>query len=359
MACYFLLVLLILTVSGASVEAHGKLSPNYYSSTCPEVLSIVKERVRVAIKKEARMGASLLRLHFHDCFVNGCDGSLLLDDTATFIGEKTAAPNNNSVRGFYVVDDIKAKVEKACPGVVSCADILAIAARDSTAMVSLLKCTNFIGKLLISFSSLGSWLGWVAVVSSFIIMSFYHLQLGGPSWEVKLGRRDSTTASRAAANNSIPAPTFNISGLLLSFAAQGLSLEDLVALSGSHTIGLARCTSFRTHIYNDSNIDASFAKSLQRKCPKSGKDNVHQPLDFQTPTSFDNLYYHNLLKMKGLLHSDQELFNGASADCLVEEYAADTSAFFKAFAKSMIKMGDIKPLTGSSGEIRTNCRKVN
>ncbi|EOY20026.1 Peroxidase superfamily protein isoform 2, partial [Theobroma cacao] len=218
---------------------------------------------------------------------------------------------------FYVVDDIKAKVEKACPGVVSCADILAIAARDSTAM------------------------------------------LGGPSWEVKLGRRDSTTASRAAANNSIPAPTFNISGLLLSFAAQGLSLEDLVALSGSHTIGLARCTSFRTHIYNDSNIDASFAKSLQRKCPKSGKDNVHQPLDFQTPTSFDNLYYHNLLKMKGLLHSDQELFNGASADCLVEEYAADTSAFFKAFAKSMIKMGDIKPLTGSSGEIRTNCRKVN
>ncbi|XP_007011215.2 PREDICTED: peroxidase P7 [Theobroma cacao] len=317
MACYFLLVLLILTVSGASVEAHGKLSPNYYRSTCPEVLSIVKERVRVAIKKEARMGASLLRLHFHDCFVNGCDGSLLLDDTATFIGEKTAAPNNNSVRGFYVVDDIKAKVEKACPGVVSCADILAIAARDSTAM------------------------------------------LGGPSWEVKLGRRDSTTASRAAANNSIPAPTFNISGLLLSFAAQGLSLEDLVALSGSHTIGLARCTSFRTHIYNDSNIDASFAKSLQRKCPKSGKDNVHQPLDFQTPTSFDNLYYHNLLKMKGLLRSDQELFNGTSADCLVEEYAADTSAFFKAFAKSMIKMGDIKPLTGSSGEIRTNCRKVN
>ncbi|XP_021297004.1 peroxidase P7-like [Herrania umbratica] len=317
MACYYLLVLLILTVSGASVEAHGKLSSKYYSSTCPEVLAIVEARVRAAIKKEARMGASLLRLHFHDCFVNGCDGSILLDDNANFIGEKTAAPNNKSVRGFDVVDDIKSKVEKACPGVVSCADILAIAARDSTVM------------------------------------------LGGPSWKVKLGRRDSTTASRAAANNSIPAPTFNISRLLSSFAAQGLSLKDLVALSGSHTIGLARCTSFRTHIYNDSNIDASFAKSLQRKCPKTGKDNVHQPLDFQTPTSFDNLYFHNLLKMKGLLRSDQELFNGSSADCLVKRYAADTFAFFQAFAKSMIKMGNIKPLTGRSGEIRTNCRKVN
>lgn len=130
-------------------------------------------------------------------------------------------------------------------------------------------------------------------------------------------------------------------------------------LAGSHTIGLARCTSFRGHIYNDSNIDTSFAKSLQKKCPKSGNDNVLANLDLQTPTCFDNLYYKNLLNKKGLLHSDQELFNGNSADTLVKRYAADTAAFFKDFVKGMIKMGNIKPLTGSAGQIRINCRKVN
>lgn len=130
-------------------------------------------------------------------------------------------------------------------------------------------------------------------------------------------------------------------------------------ISGSHTIGLARCTSFRGHIYNDTNIDSSFAKSLQQNCPKSGNGNALASLDRQTPFVFDTLYFDNLLQKKGLLRTDQELFNGGSADSLVEKYSTDTSAFFKDFAKAMIKMGNIKPLTGSDGQIRINCRKVN
>lgn len=69
----------------------------------------------------------------------GCDASILLDDTPSFVGEKTAAPNNNSVRGFEVIDAIKARLEKACPGVVSCADIVALAARDSVVYASPLR----------------------------------------------------------------------------------------------------------------------------------------------------------------------------------------------------------------------------
>ncbi|KAK8258712.1 hypothetical protein V6Z12_D13G005900, partial [Gossypium hirsutum] len=175
----FCLTLFLLVLFHGSTNA--KLSTNFYSKSCPNLLPIVKFIVHSAIMKEARMGASLLRLFFHDCFVNGCDGSVLLDDTSSFIGEKNAAPNRNSARGFNVVDDIKSAVEIVCPGVFSCADILALSARDSVTI------------------------------------------LGGPYWDVKLGRRDARTASQAAANNNIPSPSSNLNQLISRFSAHGLS----------------------------------------------------------------------------------------------------------------------------------------
>ncbi|KAL8552291.1 hypothetical protein ACS0TY_001113 [Phlomoides rotata] len=306
-------LLLILTTSSA------QLSTSYYSKSCPNLFNTVKSVVNSAIQKEARMGASLLRIFFHDCFVNGCDGSLLLDDTSSFTGEKTAIPNRNSVRGFNVVDNIKSAVEKACPGVVSCADILAVAARDSV------------------------------------------VTLGGPEWNVKLGRRDAKTASRSAANNGIPPPTSNLNALLSRFNALGLSSKDLVALSGSHTIGQARCTTFRPRIHNESNIDTSFAQSRRSNCPRaSGSgDNNLAPLDLQTPTKFENNYFKNLVNQRGLLHSDQQLFNGGSTNSIVRSYSNDNNAFKSDFVAGMIRMGDISPLTGSNGEIRKNCRRIN
>ncbi|KAJ8476650.1 hypothetical protein OPV22_020377 [Ensete ventricosum] len=81
------------------------------------------------------MAASILRLFFHDCFVNGCDASILLDDTTAFTGEKNAFPNRKSARGYEVIDAIKSSVEAACRATVSCADILALAARDGVALL--------------------------------------------------------------------------------------------------------------------------------------------------------------------------------------------------------------------------------
>ncbi|RZB65014.1 Peroxidase 23, partial [Glycine soja] len=113
-----------------------ELTPDFYKTTCPDLYRIVRSEVQKALKYEMRMGASLLRLHFHDFFVNGCDGSVLLDGGQD--SEKFATPNLNYARGFEVIDTIKSSVERACSGVVSCADILAIAARDSV-----LLCTFF------------------------------------------------------------------------------------------------------------------------------------------------------------------------------------------------------------------------
>lgn len=74
---------------------------------------------------------------FFVIYIQGCDASILLDDTSTIDSEKNAIPNNNSVRGFEVIDQIKKEVDKVCKRpVVSCADILAVAARDSVVAVS-------------------------------------------------------------------------------------------------------------------------------------------------------------------------------------------------------------------------------
>ncbi|XP_060202934.1 cationic peroxidase 1-like [Lycium barbarum] len=311
------LLLLIIFPFFLRLSSAQSLSANFYSSSCPNVLSVIKTAVNSAVNKDARMGASLLRLHFHDCFVNGCDASVLLDDTSNFTGEKTAGPNSGSLRGFDVIDTIKTQVESSCAGVVSCADIVAVAARDSV------------------------------------------VKLGGPSWTVLMGRRDSTTASLSAANNNIPAPTLNLSGLISSFSNKGLTAREMVALSGSHTIGQARCTTFRNRLYNEANINASFATSVKANCPQSGGNNNLSPLDTTSPTSFDNAYFKNLQIQKGLLHSDQQLFNGGSTNSIVNTYSSNSATFFTDFANAMVKMGNLSPLTGTNGQIRKNCRKTN
>lgn len=184
------------------------------------------------------------------------------------------------------------------------------------------------------------------------------MQLGGPSWNVRLGRRDSKTASRGDADTDIPAPFFSISQLIKNFNNHGLNEKDLVALSGAHTIGFSRCVQFRDRIFNDTNINPYFANKLKHICPRQGGDSNLAPLDV-TPAQFDTSYFSDLIKRKGVLHSDQELLNGGYTSALVRKYRRDTKTFYKDFVKSMIKMGNMKPLTGSQGEIRYNCRKAN
>ncbi|KAF5444806.1 hypothetical protein F2P56_033906 [Juglans regia] len=308
---YLSIFLLLLGIASA------QLSTNFYLRSCPSALSIIQGAISSAISSERRMGASLLRLHFHDCFVNGCDASVLLDDTSNFKGEKTAGPNSNSLRGYEVIDSIKTQLEKQCPGVVSCADILAVAARDSV------------------------------------------VALGGTRWNVPLGRRDATTASFDAAESNLPSPFLDLAALISAFSNKGFTAQEMVVLSGGHTIGQARCLTFRTRLYdNTESIDSAFASSLKQNCPSSGGDDNLSPLD-ESAGTFDNTYFKNLVGKKGVLHSDQQLFGNGSTDSIVNSYSLNSGKFFTDFGKAMTKMGNLSPLTGSNGEIRTNCRKIN
>ncbi|KAG6485458.1 peroxidase 20-like [Zingiber officinale] len=309
------------------------LSPYYYDGTCPLAELIVKQTVEAVVYRDPRMAASLLRLHFHDCFVLGCDASVLLDDTDGIVSEKNAGPNKNSLRGFEVIDLIKGLLEAACPSTVSCADILAMAARDAV-----------------------------------------HLR-GGPTWKVYLGRKDSLKASLSEANKMIPAPNFTLDMLISNFQSHGLDVVDLVSLSGSHTIGRSRCVSFKGRIYGQDPVEpfeaydhhrryADFFRSLRSVCPPTGRDGVLVPLDSKTSRRFDNQYYRNLIRGHALLQSDDELASAAYAEeeaiaRLVWAYAQDQRLFFRHYVSSIIKMGTINVLTGGEGEVRKNCRYVN
>ncbi|XP_031384492.1 peroxidase 11-like [Punica granatum] len=305
------------------------LTLDYYAKSCPTVLEIVRKEMECAVLSDPRNAAFIVQLHFHDCFVQGCDGSVLLDNTITLRGEKLAPTNIHSLGGFRIIDRIKNKLESECPGVVSCADILTIAARDAIILV------------------------------------------GGPYWDVPLGRKDSRTASYELAAANLPAPDESLPSIISKFLFQGLSVTDMVALAGAHTIGMAQCKNFRSRIYGDYDLTSSKTLSseshlneLKSICPPIGRgENNIAPMDYVTPNLFDNSFYHLLVNGEGLLNSDQEMYSSILAvqtKEIVKKYAADPIAFFVQFSESFVKMGNItNPESFVNGEVRKNCRFVN
>ncbi|KDP45138.1 hypothetical protein JCGZ_17470 [Jatropha curcas] len=326
-----ILVLLLALALQKGTKTHGDselLVLDYYKESCPFAQEIVRYHVELAALENPRMAAALLRLHFHDCFVMGCDASVLLDSNGDIVSEKQAGPNLNSLHGFEVIDKIKYSLEEACPLTVSCADILAMAARDAVA------------------------------------------SRGGPRWEVWLGRKDSLKASFGGANKFIPTPNSSLEILIANFKQQGLDITDLVALSGSHTMGKARCLSFRQRVYEvnpEENYDkykryTTFRRILRSICPRSGRDDQLAPLDYNTPARFDNHYFINILEGRGLLGSDNVLVKEDDEGEIIKQvwgYASNQQLFFDSFVNSIVKMGNINVLTGNEGQIRENCRFVN
>ncbi|GAB2210601.1 hypothetical protein Droror1_Dr00015870 [Drosera rotundifolia] len=160
----------------------------------------------------------------------GCEGSILLN-SSTGQAEKDAPPKFYSQR----ISDYRQSpccLEKQCPSVISCSDIVALVARD--------------------------------VVT------------GGLTWNAETGRRDGTVSRLNEALANLPPPFFNIKQLKANFQGKGLNVKNLAVLSGGHTIGTSHCAAFENCLYNftgkgtnnnaDPTLDSNYVASLRKKC---------------------------------------------------------------------------------------------
>ncbi|MQL80678.1 hypothetical protein Taro_013104 [Colocasia esculenta] len=310
-------VVLLVTAMG---QGDAQLRQGFYGLTCPLVEGIVRQTVATKISQTFTTVPATLRLFFHDCFVEGCDASVLIA-SPNGDAEKDADDNLSLAGdGFDTVIKAKTAVEAACPGVVSCADILAIAARD------------------------------VVVLS------------GGPVFPVELGRRDGHVSQKLRVAGNLPLPNFTLDELNSMFQRNNLSQTDMVALSGAHTVGFSHCNRFSSRIYSnppDPTVDPAYAQQLRSSCPSNVDPSVAVNMDPTTPNVFDNAYYSNLVARKGMFTSDEVLFSSSQSRGTVVDFANNPADFATAFAAAMVKLGRTGVKTGEQGEIRRDCAAFN
>eukprot|EP00257_Ricinus_communis_P003658 XP_002516056.3 putative Peroxidase 48 [Ricinus communis] len=369
-------------------EAHPQtrsLEYDFYRNSCPQAEKIIQNVVRELYKVKFSVSPALLRLVFHDCFIAGCDASILLDAVDGKQSEKDSNPNEN-LKGYDIIDKIKSQIEEVCPGIVSCADIVVLAAREGV------------------------------------------LQAGGPFYPLFTGRRDSTEPFSNLATNELPSPNADLSETLASFSSRGFDERETVSILGAHSIGMIHCKFFLNRLYDfggtygpDPSLDPQFLNFLRSKCNTSGASEVpaasppfdilvssstetsppHSVMSSAAPPSlsfrgslsspplctapsvsfensllsspedlginmayegpgvdFGTLYYRSLLHGRGILYSDQQLMSGEETGIWVRAYASDVSLFRRDFAQAMMKLSNLNVLTGSAGQVRRNCSKV-
>ncbi|XP_054785103.1 peroxidase 44-like [Prosopis cineraria] len=301
--------------------AFADLKVGFYGRSCPSAETIVRRAVQRRFKRDRAITADLLQMHFHDCFVRGCDGSLLIDPSRGRGSEKQAGPNVN-LDGFDLIDEIKSVLEKACPSTVSCADIVTLATRDAVALA------------------------------------------GGPRYNVPTGRRDGLVSNPNEVN--LPGPSLSVTHAFQSFREKGFLLQEMVTLLGAHTVGFTHCSLVQSRLSSfgnrDPTMDLALDAKLGRICGSTRRPARNDPqivLDQNTSFVFDNEYYRQIGNKRGVLHIDQQLALDASTRRTVAGFAANGESFKRSFASAMIKMGSLDVLVGNAGEIRKNCRVFN
>ena len=193
--------------------------------------------------------------------------------------------------GFDTVLRARAAVDAVprCRGRVSCADVLAMAARDAVALA------------------------------------------GGPSYAVELGRLDGLRSTASSVDGKLAPPSSDLDQLTALFAANGLSRTDMVALSAGHTVGFAHCGAFAGRIRGPSAPDPALNRSLAARlrawCPAGVDPRVAVTMHVVTPRVFDNQYFRNLRDGMGLLASDQRFFHFIFKKTKFQKYIPNREIF--------------------------------
>ncbi|KAL6626316.1 hypothetical protein ACP70R_030042 [Stipagrostis hirtigluma subsp. patula] len=304
---------------------NAALQDGFYgsNSNCTvDVEAAVMGVVQQYVSADRGVGAGLIRLHFHDCFVKGCDASVLIDPSPANPDPEKTSPANGGLRGIEVIQEAKRQLESACPETVSCADILAFAARDAASILS----------------------------------------NGAVSYAVASGRRDGLTSNSSDAMQNLPPPFAQLGQITAIFAAKGFTQDELVTLSGAHSIGRAHCSSFSERIYPNvsETMDAQYGEGLRRQCPPDAGAEVAVDQDQAgTPADLDTQYYGNVLAGKVLFNSDSALISDDTTRRIVEENAMDQARWAAKFGGAMRKMSALDVLTDGQGEIRRICTVTN
>ncbi|XP_051126528.1 probable peroxidase 26 [Andrographis paniculata] len=311
------------------------LMRHYYkkTNTCANAEAFVRHQVRLWWDRDPNITASLLKILYADCLVNGCDASILLDGPDT---EKTAARMARvgglglaAEDGMVLIDKIKTVLEVRCPGAVSCADILNLAARDAL-----------------------------------------HLA-GAASYPVFLGRRDGVESKAAWVD--LPGPSISVEEGLAYFKSKGLdALDYATLLGGGHAVGRTLCRYILDRLYGSRGgptmtMNPSLLRELRKQCPQQQQQQERVVLLNQLRMSggggsrrlFSNALYGEVLQHKAVLGADQGLLYNYNTTQLVLEYAKSLDKFRAQFALSVSRMGGLRVLTGRQGEIRRNCRSPN
>ncbi|KAI3932535.1 hypothetical protein MKW92_010501 [Papaver armeniacum] len=266
-----LLVVIVGLVSILNFEAcYAQLKIGFYDGKCgnQDVESIVNSVVTGSFPTERSIAAALLRMQFHDCFVTGCDASLLLDGDSS---EKKAGANLNTA------------VEQACPGIASCSDIIIMATRDAVALEG--------GDGIISRAT--------------------DVDLPGPGISV-------SSAINQFVNKGLTATDMVV---LLGGHTVGIAHCNFFQ---------DRLWNFDNTGSADPSMDPALVETLKLQCPEGTNDeSVTVNLD-QSPSSsntVDNSFYQAIRSSRGILEIDQKLALDPSTTDAVATLANDGFRF--------------------------------